>query len=213
MKLNPFLFPLLSAVLLLSGCDSGGGSSGPKNPITVLVMGDSQSSGGNYAGVPSWPALLAAEKSEWRVVNQSVPGATSGNGVGRIGAALSRNSPDVVVIMYGANDAIQSLSVDAYEANISNMVAAALARGARVVVVDIMPFFGARTVYNGTAEAMSNRLSSVASRPNVRLARLRREFRAAGPELFPDGLHPNLDATRIMLVTILDEINRAASGL
>lgn len=199
--------------ILLTGCDSGG-DSGPKNPIRVLVMGDSQSSGGNYSGVPPWVSILAVERPEWRVVNQATPGETSAGGRSRIAGALQRHSPDVVVIMYGANDAIQSNSPGAYEQNISSMVAACKAAEARVVLVNTMPMFGVRSIYNGNVTLLNDRLRSVASRERVTLADVNREFRGAdAASLFPDGLHPNLDATRILFVSILGRINSAASGL
>jgi hypothetical protein len=77
-----------------------------------------------------------------------------------------------------------------------------------------MPFFGYRSLYNGSAEALNTRLVGIASRERVQLANVHREFRAEGSQnLFPDGLHPNLDATRILFVSILEKINAAASGL
>lgn len=208
----------LTVVVFLScftffGCDSGGSSKGPKNPITVVAMGDSQTSGGNYAGVPPWPSLLAAEEPEWTVVNLAVSGETSAGGAGRIGGALRRN-PDVVVIMYGANDAIQSLSSAAFERNLVNMVSAAKASGARVVLVDVMPFFGARRIYNGNAQILNNIIAQVASREKTALVRASRLFRGDdAAALFPDGLHPNADATRILYVNIREKINSVASDL
>ncbi|MCC5845193.1 MAG: hypothetical protein JJU05_13165 [Verrucomicrobia bacterium] len=214
MKFNVSSAFMMLCTLAFVSCDSGGSDRGPKNPISVLVMGDSQSSGGNYSGVPPWSALLAAEKPEWRVINQAIAGETSAGGASRIRGALQRHSPDVVVMMYGANDAIQSRSQADYEQNILNMIASAKAAGARVVLVNVMPIFGARSIYNGTAEALNTRLIGIAARERVQLANVSREFRAEGSKaLFPDGLHPNLDATRILMVGILEKINAAASDL
>ncbi len=213
MKTKLIFFLHLLPVFLFVGCDSNG-SSGPKNPISVLVVGDSQSSGGSYAGVPPWPSLLKAEEPEWNVINQAVRGETSAGGRARIGPALRRHQPDVIVIMYGANDAIQGRSEENFRQNISGMVAEAKAAGSRVVLVDIMPFFGSRAIFNGRVNRLNNHLNEIASREKVQLARVSREFRSAeSGNLFPDGLHPNLDATRIIYVTIRERINSAASGL
>lgn len=206
------LTALISAILLL-GCDSGGGGGGPSNPITVAVLGDSESSGGNYPGIPPWPSLLAQEEPEWTVINLAVSGSTSATGVNRIGTAISR-SADVIVIMYGANNAIQSQSPAALEQDLLRMVGTAKAAGARVVLVDIMPFFGARSIYNGNSAAMNSVIASVASRERVQLARASNAFRGSdAASLFPDGLHPNLDGTRILYRVIREKINSAASGL
>lgn len=213
MSKKKFLLAYLIPLLLLWGCDSGG-SSGPKNPIRVLVLGDSQSSGGNYPGVAPWPSLLQTEEPEWTVMNLAVPGESSAGGRARITSAISSLQPDLVVIMYGANDAIHSGSPEDFELNISSMVSIAKAANVRVVLVDVMPIFGVREIFNSNVPPLNERLNAIASREKVQLARISREFRSSGAEnLFPDGLHPDSDATRIIYAAIRERIYAAASGL
>ncbi len=106
---------------------------------TVLVFGDSLSAGYGMAAADGWVALLgerlAARKPGWTVVNASISGETTAGGASRIGKALARTRPDVVVIELGANDGLRGLPLAQSRANLERMVRASKDAGAKVLLV------------------------------------------------------------------------------
>lgn len=111
----------------------------PRAQRTVLVMGDSLSAAYGLSPSQGWVALtadrIAKTKPGWRVVNASVSGETSAGGATRIGGALQRHRPSVVVIELGANDGLRGLPLEQTRANLSKMIRASQAAGARVLLL------------------------------------------------------------------------------
>jgi acyl-CoA thioesterase-1 len=105
----------------------------------VLVMGDSLSAAYGLRADQGWVALtaerIAGEKPGWGVVNASISGETTAGGVSRIGKALARTRPDVVVIELGANDGLRGLPLAQSRANLERMVRASKDAGAKVLLV------------------------------------------------------------------------------
>jgi acyl-CoA thioesterase-1 len=106
---------------------------------TVLVFGDSLSAGYGMAASQGWVALLdkrlATQRAGWKVVNASISGETTAGGVARIDAALARVKPAVVVIELGANDGLRGLPLAQTRRNLTRMVGASKASGAKVLLV------------------------------------------------------------------------------
>jgi len=214
MKLFSPLRFLLSGILmcgLFSACDSGGNSgSAPTGPIKVLAMGDSNTGSGNYPGVAPWPSVLAGIEAEWTMINSGVRGERSSGGSARIGGQLNRHRPDVVVIMYGANNAIMG-DMGGYANDIRNMIRASKAAGAKVVLGNTLPMAGARVIFNGRVNTLNAQLAAIAKDEGVVLVDLNREFRGdAAAQRLPDGLHPDADGVRIIAVAMREGIRRAA---
>ena len=92
---------LLAAVLCLPAAHGAG--------RTIVVVGDSLSSGYGMAAEQSWVALLkerlAGEGYGYAVVNASIAGDTSAGGLSRLPRLLMTHMPAVVVIELGGNDA------------------------------------------------------------------------------------------------------------
>ncbi len=115
---------------------------------TVMVVGDSLSAEYGIARGSGWVALLeerlAKEKKPWSVVNASISGDTTAGGRSRIGALLAQHKPAVVVIELGGNDALRGLPLKSTADNLRNMVQAAKASGARVLLVgmQVPPNYG-----------------------------------------------------------------------
>ncbi len=192
-------------LLVFASCDSGGGGDGgASTPKTVLVLGDSISGEVNFSGVPPWPELLRADRPVWNIVNSSRGGDTSANGVSKISNEIARHNPSDVVIFYGSNDAIQGRQRN-YENNLRTMVGAAKASGADVIIVTPPYMYESRSIFNGNIDFIVDAARRVASETGSRIANVNGET-ANAPELFPDGLHPNLDGQNICMVTIREKI-------
>ena len=202
-----FVFVLVASLFLISGCDSGGGGGGgDDSPRTVLVMGDSISGAYNYEGVPPWPVLLASDQPEWNIVNSAIAGERIQSGASRLPGQLSVHSPDQVVLFYGSNNAVRG-NIDSFEPSLRGAIRAAFAFGVdRVVVATIPPFYGQRVVFNGRVTVVNNIIRTVASEEGAVLADVNREFGEGDRDLFPDGIHPNLDGQRIIKVAIRERL-------
>ncbi len=115
---------------------------------TVLVMGDSLSAAYGLSPEQGWVALLgdrlAQSHPDWRVVNASVSGETTGGGAARFPRALQEHAPDVVILELGANDALRGLPLEPAQANLQRIIDAAHAANAKVLLagVEIPPNYG-----------------------------------------------------------------------
>jgi acyl-CoA thioesterase-1 len=131
---------VMAALLLLTATSASATDTAPPSR-TLLVMGDSLSAAYGLAPEQGWVHLLgerlARSHPAWRVVNASVSGETTAGGASRFDAALQQHAPAVVALELGANDALRGLPLELAQANLSRMIEAARARGARVLLIGI----------------------------------------------------------------------------
>jgi acyl-CoA thioesterase-1 len=167
----------------------------------VLVYGDSLSAGYGLPQGKGWVDLLAdrlrAEKFDHRVVNASVSGETTVGGANRIEAVLAQHRPAIVVVELGGNDGLRGLSLAATRQNLQKIVGAAIAAGAKPLLIGMQlpPNYG--TAYTEKFQAV---FEDVARERRIPLV----PFMLAGfgekREYFQaDGIHPTIEAQRLML--------------
>ncbi len=168
---------------------------------TLLVLGDSLSAEYGLARGSGWVSLLQqrmlAQKLEANLVNASISGETTAGGKARLPALLRQHKPAVVVIELGGNDGLRGLPLAATQANLRDMVRAADASGARVLLLGMRmpPNYGPD--YSKRFAAM---YQGLARELGVSLV----PFFLAGledPEKYfqPDRIHPNQGAQSVML--------------
>ena len=211
MKRITTLFIHALLLLSLTGCNpfSSGGSSGPKGPITVLALGDSNTGDVNYPGVQPWPYHLQAMEPEWTVINAGIGGERAAGGRARVNGLLNRHDPDVLVVMYGSNNAIQG-DTASYKEDMRAIIRAAKSRNITVVVGNILPISGGRAIFQSRVDSLNQILVELTREEQVRLVNVNREFRgSAQTERFPDGLHPDADGMRILAMAFREGIRKA----
>jgi len=203
----PFLLlGLLTGCDPIDGGDNGGGGGGGNGERTVLIMGDSISATGTYSGTSPWPSLLASSRPNLTIVNRSRSGERMEQGAARIEGELASASPDVVVIFYGSNNVLQG-QLDPVAAALRSSIRAAKAAGAsRVVVCTIPRMYGDLASNNESVRTVNNRIRNVAGSEGARVANVFGEFSDGDGAVFPDGLHPNQDGQRIIMVTVREKI-------
>jgi acyl-CoA thioesterase-1 len=168
---------------------------------TVLVFGDSLSAGYGIDIDQSWPALLqsrlASQGYEHRVINASISGETTEGGKTRIGPALQRFNPELVILELGGNDGLRGFPPEVMQDNLKTIVETTKASGATVVILGIrIPTnYGPR--YTQAFESVYRDLSE-------QLGVLWIEFLMDGVAsnealMQDDGIHPNADAQMILL--------------
>ena len=178
---------------------------------TVLIFGDSLSAGYGIDVDQSWPSLLQDRLEDQgydhRVVNASITGETTEGGAERIGAAVERFNPAVVVIELGGNDGLRGFPPARMRQNLETMIDTSQDAGAEVVLLGIRipPNYGPR--YTRTFEAVFRELAEKHQLPWI-------EFFLDGVALDDglmqdDGIHPNAEAQPKLLNNAWPVINQA----
>jgi acyl-CoA thioesterase-1 len=108
---------------------------------TIVVLGDSLSSGYGLGSAPSWVTLLEdhleQEAYEYDVVNASIAGDTSTGGLSRLPRLLERYMPAVVIIELGGNDGLRGQPITLLRENLSRMIELVVEHGARPLLTGI----------------------------------------------------------------------------
>ena len=168
---------------------------------TVLVYGDSLSTGYGLPPGEGWVSLLArrlhAEKTNYKVANASISGETAHGGAKRIETTLKTHRPAIVIVELGGNDGLRGGSPEALRANLEAIIDACARAKARVLLVGMRlpPNYGMPY-----AEKFQEVFRDVAKRRKVPLVPFLLEGFAEQRELFqPDGIHPAAEAQAMML--------------
>ena len=181
---------------------------------SIMVFGDSLSAGYGLPQGAGWVDLLqqrlAREKYDYKVINASLTGETTVSGKNRLGGALTRHKPEIVILELGGNDGLRGAGIDTIRANLTAMIAACRRREARVLLVGMQlpPNYGSTYV-----EKFRSMYGSVAKSQRVTLVPSLLEGFAADRGAFqPDGIHPNAAAQPRMLDTVWKQLQPMLVG-
>ena len=168
---------------------------------TVLIFGDSLSAGYGIDVDQSWAALLqsrlSAQGYEHRVVNASISGETTEGGAERIGPALAKFEPELVILELGGNDGLRGFPPARMRDNLETIISTSKASGASVVLLGIrIPSnYGPRYT-----TAFENVFRETAEEQGVPWIEFFMEGVALNEELMQDdGIHPNAAAQPVLL--------------
>ncbi|EMX8643535.1 multifunctional acyl-CoA thioesterase I/protease I/lysophospholipase L1 [Providencia stuartii] len=162
----------------------------------LLILGDSLSAGYRLPAEQAWASLLA---ERWQkssppviVINGSISGNTSAQGLERLPALLEQHKPDWVLIELGANDGLQGLSVKQMENTLQQIIEQITQSGAKPLLMQIRipPNYGKR--YTSSFE---NVYPVLAQQNAVPLLPFYMETIITKPEwIQQDGIHPTVEA-------------------
>lgn len=176
----------------------------------ILVLGDSLSAEYGLPRGSGWVALLEQrlrkEGKEHRVINASISGETTAGGRTRLPGLLTKHQPQVVVIELGGNDALRGLPLASTESNLREMIKAAQASKARVLVLGMQmpPNYGASYARSFEAVFEKASRSEQASLVPFFLKNIGERI-----ELFQaDRIHPNEQAQPLMLDNVWPALRR-----
>ena len=163
---------------------------------TLLIVGDSLSAGYQMSAEQSWPALLperlAKQGKPYQVINASISGDTTGNGLARLPELLRLHQPEYVFITLGANDGLRGFAPNIIRNNLTQMITLVKqAKGqAMIMQVQAPPNYGKRY-----SQAFAQVFTQVSKEQGVPLLPFFLEPVILQPELMmPDGLHPKAAA-------------------
>lgn len=108
---------------------------------TLFILGDSLSAGYGLKEGRGWVSLLqqriTQQKLHWRVVNSSISGDTTGNGLQRLPEALKSSRPNIVIIELGGNDGLRGMPPPVIAENLRQLVHLAQQAGARTLLMEM----------------------------------------------------------------------------
>lgn len=174
----------------------------------IVAFGDSLTAGFGLTERESYPYLLQeqlkADGYDYEVVNAGVSGDTSLGGVERIDWVLEQEGVEILVLELGANDLLRGLSVAKMKSNLGRIIRKARARDVKVLLCGMLAptTMGAeyQRDYSGAFPDLANE-HKVAYLPFLlENVALKKELNQA------DGIHPNVEGTKIMTANIYKEL-------
>ncbi len=108
---------------------------------TILILGDSLSAGYGIDPKQGWVQLLqqrlADQKSTYTVVNASISGVTTSNGLQHLPGALNKYHPKITIIELGANDGLRGLPPSLIKKNLLELISMAENANSKVLVLGV----------------------------------------------------------------------------
>lgn len=149
-----------------------------------------------------WVWLLKQKLShlEVQVVNQSISGSTTSNGLNRLPGLLAQYQPHIVILELGGNDGLRGLPLKNIYVNLKQMIDLSLQTGAKVLLLGMRlpPNYG--ETYTTQFAAIYHTLSTEYHLPLVPFLL---DKVALDPKLMlSDGIHPSPSAQGIILENV-----------
>ena len=180
------------------------------NSNTLLIIGDSLSAGYNMTVEESWPEFLPEKLQQQgldlTVINASISGDTSGNGLARLPALLTKHQPDYVLLELGANDGLRGFSPKIVNNNLSVMIDNIKSQNTKTILMQIQvpPNYGKRY-----SKAFSELYPALSKQKGISLIPFFLEEVITKPEwMQKDGLHPNAKAQQWIAEYIAKELKK-----
>ncbi len=212
-------FHLFSGLVLLFmvssfGCDAAPNKIPPQVYRRTAFLGDSITDGNTY---PSFvrEALMNARLPGMVAINAGIGGDTAKGMRARLERDVLAYKPTLVTLSVGANDSLQGVSPEAYEADVRAIAAKLKQEGVPLILLT-PNLMGARLQSKGGAvlTAYEVALRRIAADYGLRVAEVNRRQSAdlAGgqPQLTADGVHPNYEGQRMIARATLDAMGYEA---
>lgn len=179
----------------------------------LIVLGDSISAGYGIDVDQGWVGLLAqrlvAQEVDTEVVNASISGNTTGDGLARLPQLLATHQPSVVVVELGGNDGLRGYPLKRMRQNLTRIIELSQNAGARVLLlgIEIPPNYGQRYTLE-----FRRSFQTVAEQQAVAFVPFILNGIALDPSLMQkDGIHPTQAAQPKLLENIWPEIKSLLS--
>lgn len=168
---------------------------------TILILGDSLSAGYGIDTQQGWVALLRnrLQKSgyDYQVINASISGDTTSEGVERLPDALNSYHPEIVIIELGGNDALRGIPFNTTQQNLSRLIMMSQKNKTKILLLGLRlpPNYG--PVYD---QKFQTDYTNLAKQYHVAVVPLFLNGVDSNPQLMQDdGIHPRQEAQSILL--------------
>ncbi len=132
------LLLLIVSFTAFSSAPAANNHSGEK---VILIFGDSLSAGYGLKVGEGWVNLLieriADNNLNYKIVNASISGNTSGNGLGRLNSDLDRHQPDILILELGGNDGLRGHPPSLFKSNMTKIIKRSQDKDIQVVLLGI----------------------------------------------------------------------------
>lgn len=217
-----FHAPILMAciLILLTACAAPQPSTYLKDhpsPTAILVLGDSLSAHYRMNEQDGWVFLMEERlrseqliRGNQEVVNASVSGATSIEGLQKLPDLLDAHQPALIIIELGANDALRRQSMDKLKENLNSAIVLSQQSGARVLLVGVnLP---SKMWFVPTAEFEAVYQDLADQHDVVLLENLLKDVNDHKELMMDDQLHPNEKGQPVILENVWPALSEALSG-
>lgn len=124
------IITIIATLSLLTSCTSEKDTQAPiveqKNQATILALGDSLTAGYGLQIMDSYPSQLETKlKEKWynyKLINAGISGDTTAWLLSRLDWALEWDTPSLVILCIGANDAFQGKDTTEIENNLRQII-------------------------------------------------------------------------------------------
>lgn len=175
---------------------------------SILIVGDSISAGFGINPANGWVKLLEQklmnENYEYDVINSSISGDTTTNGLSRLPNLLEKYQPDITIIELGGNDGLRATPLKQISDNLSNMIQLSKSADSKVLLVGIQlpPNYG-----NAYLERFLAIYPTLAEEHQVALLTSIVEKTGGNNELMQDdGIHPNESGQPLMMEAVWEKL-------
>jgi acyl-CoA thioesterase-1 len=172
----------------------------PLQAKNIVILGDSLSAGYGIDAQKGWVRLLTTKllkEGNFNVVNLSISGDTTSNGLAKLNSALQKYQPEVIIIELGANDGLRGLPISQIKNNFEIMFKESQKAGAKILLlgIDLPPNYGPKY-----REQLKSLFIELAQSYKIALVPMFLEGVAGHDNLMQkDGLHPNEEAQQKIL--------------
>ena len=162
----------------------------------IILVGDSLSSGYGLALKKSWVYTLRHKIKERfpfvKLINSSIGGSTTYNGLNRLQNQFKRHNANVVIIALGGNDALRGLNLKVSKQNIEKMIVLSKKNKCQVILISTRIFTNYGPDYT---KAFKLVFKDLVSRYQLHFIPNLLQGIALNPKLMQsDGIHPNVSA-------------------
>lgn len=173
---------------------------------TLLILGDSLSSGHRMRVEQSWPELLKGKLPHMKIINASSSGETSSGGARRLSILLKQYHPQWCLLELGGNDGLQGLPTALLRQQLTKIIKESQRAKCRVILTEIKlpPNYGSR--YTNEFNQVYHHLASQFKIPLMPFF-VEAIYKRAGM-MQDDGIHPSAKAQPIIATHVAKFINQ-----
>jgi acyl-CoA thioesterase I len=171
---------------------------------TILILGDSISAGYGIEVHQGWVALLQQRLQQqgypYTVVNASISGDTTANGLARLPQALRNHQPAITIIELGGNDGLRGIQPAIIQHNLAKLITLAQQARSRVLVLGVRlpPNYG-----SDYTQQFHQLFNALRAQKNISVVPLFLEEIDDNPKFMqPDGIHPTALAQKQLLENV-----------
>jgi acyl-CoA thioesterase-1 len=174
---------------------------------TLLVLGDSLSAGYGINPDNGWVNLLRADlEPDYQIINASISGDTTGNGLARLPLLLEKFKPTYVLLELGGNDGLRGHPLSRVKANLQAMIDLCREQNAQPILfaMRLPPNYGKR--YTDTFAELFPTLAKQQNLPIVPFQF--EELVVTKGMIQQDGIHPTELAQPTIKQAVLVELKK-----